>query len=48
MKKKMQREVIFRETRLRKKTRREGYLPMKPRVTQGTSERHRPSLLTPE
>ena len=70
MKKKMQREVIFREMRLRKhyeklserrsgrraeairrarkKMQREGHLPMKPRVTQGTSERHRPSLLTPE
>jgi small subunit ribosomal protein S21 len=67
MKKKMQREGIFREMRLRKhyekpsekkvrekaeairrarkRMQREGHLPMKPRVTQGTSERHRPRAL---
>lgn len=71
MKKKMQREGIFREMRLRKhyekpsekkvrekaeairrarklarkRMQRKGHLPMKPRVTQGTSERHRPRTL---
>jgi small subunit ribosomal protein S21 len=67
MKKKMQREGIFREMRLRKhyekpsekkvrekaeairrarkRMQREGHLPMKPRVTQGTSEGHRPRAL---